>query len=328
MKAQKLISMTALALAGLLVATSCSKDEDNNNTPAPQPNTLTIAATASANANFSILTQALTNAGLVAALDDANADFTVLAPTDDAFEDLFAALNVSDLNELTTLVGQDFLTNVLLYHVTEGTVNSADITTGYVDMLGTNDDGDQLSAYVSKTTVVTINGTAEVVNPDIACSNGVIHVVDAVILPLTIYDLLAVNPDYSSLVTATQVADGDIDLALQDETADLTLFAPDDAAFDDLVAALQLTSLNDVVAAIGTDGLADVLLYHAVSGNVRAEDLVAGDVTTALGADLTIDLTGGVNLLDGAGNTYEVNLPNIQGTNGCIHGINGVLLPQ
>lgn len=321
----KMTSLKMLALAAtVMFATACSEDE----APVNETPTLgNVAEVASSDARFSILVDALGRTGLANTVATTN-NITVFAPTNDAFNNLFTALGVADLDGLVNALGVDATTNVLLYHVLGARVPAANVTTGYVNTLGTVD-SNPLSAYISVSgSTVTINGNANVVQTDVNASNGVIHAIDAVILPLTIVELAALNPDFTSLVTAAGVADGNIDDLLGDPTAGpFTVFAPTNAAFATLISELGASDLNGVVAAVGTDGVADVLLYHAVPGNIRSNQVTAGTVATANGQSFTITVNGGVSITDANNGTANVIATDVQGVNGVIHVIDRVLLP-
>jgi len=308
-----------------LTFVSCTDDkEDPTPTPAPQ----TIAQIASADANFSILVDALTRTNLVSAVADANASLTVFAPNNAAFTRLFNDVGVANIAELETAIGTDALANVLLYHVLGAKVMAADVSTGFVTTLATGPNDANLSAFISTASGVKINDVATVIQADITASNGVIHAIDRVYMPATIAQLATYAGSFESLLTAAGVADGDIDATLSDATAGpFTLFAPNDDAFAALLVELQLGSLNDVVAAIGTDGLADVLLYHVVAGNIRSNQVAAGDVTTLNGATFNISTTGGVSITDLAMRTANVIAVDVQGTNGVIHVLDRVIIP-
>jgi transforming growth factor-beta-induced protein len=323
------LNLGSLLLGATLIlgTTSCEKEEDN--TPTPQQSK-TIADVAAENGNFTILLDALERTDLTDAVSDENANLTVFAPTDQAFADLLTELNLPDLDAVEAALGTDGLKTVLLYHVLGAKVTSDMVSTGYVSTLGTTADDDALSLYIKTGNDVMINDRATVGPFDVMADNGVIHVLDKVILPMTIYQLLEVNEEYSSLVTALGAADGDIDDLLNDVTAGpFTLFAPDNEAFGDLLAELSLPDLTAVVGALGTDGLADVLLYHAVSGNVNSDEVPTGSVPTALaGQNISISTSSGVVITDSSNRTSTVESFDIQGVNGVIHGINTVLLPN
>lgn len=318
------LAMMMMAL-GLMV--SCDDDDDGGQ---PQDQPESIAAEVQAAARFSILADALDRTQLLPVLTDESASLTVFAPNNTAFEGAFQALGVADLDGLENAIGNDGLKQVLLYHVLGMEVESMNVTNAYVATQATNADGDNLSLYTDITAGVQINGSANVVAADIDASNGVIHEIDGVLLPMSIFGLLQVNPDFSSLVTALEAADGALDTLLSDASSGpFTLFAPDDAAFTALLTDLGVNSLNELITAIGgTDVLADILLYHVVPGNITADEVSAGTVTTAEGTAFTISTTGGVSITDGAGGTSNVTQTDIQGTNGVIHQIDGVLLIQ
>jgi uncharacterized surface protein with fasciclin (FAS1) repeats len=326
----KLTALSAVAL--LLVSTSCNNDDDNN-TPAPTPQK-TIAETAAADPQFSILVEALTKTNLVGLVADPDADLTVFAPTNAQFEDLFTTLGVADVDGLITALGVDGVANVLAYHVLGAEVKAADVPTAFVKTLATNADDDFLDMYtdgLAGDNSVEINGTTSVTTANIDCSNGVIHVIDGVLLPQSVAQLAALSPVHTSLITALGVADGDLDNLLNTGTGPFTVFAPTDDAFGDLLVELNLADLNAVVGAIGTNGLANVLLYHVVTpANVRSEDLTNGQVVTAANnGTFTVNISGStVTLTDESARTAGVVAVDIQGTNGVIHVLDKVILPN
>lgn len=142
--------------------------------PKSKTATMTVVEIASSNDQFSILVEAVVKANLVDALN-ASGPYTVFAPTNEAFNNLFASLGVNGIADLTT----DQLTPILLYHVVSGEVMAADVKSGMVPTLNENA---QLDIKVSKKGVK-IDKNATVIATDIEASNGVIHVIDAVLIP-------------------------------------------------------------------------------------------------------------------------------------------------
>jgi transforming growth factor-beta-induced protein len=322
------LKFSSVAIAAtMLVSTGCNKEEDDTTPPAPQSQT--IAQIASNNADFSILVDALTRTNLVDAVNDANADLTVFAPTNAAFGDLLTELGLADLDAAEAALGTAGLRTVLLYHVLGMEVKSNMVSTGYAKTLAVDAASNMLNIYISTASgSVKINDRAMVTTPDVDASNGVIHIINKVILPLSVYELLAVNPEFSSLTTALGVADGDLDALLSGPSnGPFTVFAPDDMAFSDALSELMLTDLTALVGALGTDGVADVLTYHVVPGTYTSSNVPSGAVTTANGDDITISLMGGVSITDANNRISTVKAVDIQGTNGVIHVINKVLLP-
>jgi transforming growth factor-beta-induced protein len=289
----------------------------------------TIAEIATDNGNFTILLDALTRTDLAETMADPSQTLTVFAPSDDAFVDLLAELGLANLDEVEAALGTEGLKNVLLYHVLGAEVTSDMVSTGYVSTLGTNASMDALSIYTNTSSGVMINNRAMVSTADVMASNGVIHIIDKVILPLSIYDLLSINDDYATLTAALGIADGDLDALLSDATSGpFTLLAPNETAFADLLAELNIPDVTALVAALGTDGLSSVLTYHVVSGNYNSDELPSGLVATVNGDNISINLTSDVVITDTQDRTSEVTSVDIQGTNGVVHAINTVILPN
>ena len=160
--------LVALLLAMPFFIISCSDDDDD----VKKSNTITELA--SKTPSLSTLYTALEASGLDAALDGPG-PFTVFAPTNQAFEALFTQLGVNGIADLTA----DQLTPILLYHVVSGNVRAADVTSGMVSTLNT----DAMIDIMVSESGVKINGTSNVIATDVQGTNGVIHVIDAVILP-------------------------------------------------------------------------------------------------------------------------------------------------
>ena len=183
-------SYLALFVCALFTFSSCGDDDA---VTIPTPNAVEFA---SDNADFSSLVAALDRAGLVETLSG-EGPFTIFAPTNAAFQALLDSN--SDWNSLDD-IPLDVLTSVLTYHVVAGNVLSTDLSTGYVESLSATPFNANTSLFVSTDNGVTINGTTNVVGADNEVSNGVIHVVDQVILPANIVTFATTNPIFSSLV--------------------------------------------------------------------------------------------------------------------------------
>ena len=277
-----------------------------------------IVSIAAGSEDFTILTAALETAGLTEALQG-EGPFTVFAPTDAAFENLLSALSIS----AEDLLAQPQLADVLLYHVVAGLVMSGDLQNGMTaETLG----GQMITVDLSEG--VKIN-TSAVITADIKASNGVIHVIDTVLIPETfqlasataplpsIVDIAVSNPDFSILVAA--LAKAELVEALQAE-GPFTVFAPTNAAFEALLGELGITAEE----LLGQPQLADVPLYHVVSGAVLSTDLQNGMTAETLGGQsITVDLTDGVKI-----NKSAVEIADIQASNGVIHVIDSVLIPE
>lgn len=301
-----LFLVTLLFSAVTLVA--CDDDDDK------MPTSSTIVDVAKSNADFSILVEALTITGLDQTLDNDAASFTVFAPTNQAFSALLAELGVSSLND----VPKATLSNILLYHVLDGTNKAASINTGYYATLASGpSDGSKLSFYVDMSTTM-INSRAKITATDIAADNGVIHVIDKVILPLSIVDIAVNNPTFSILVSA--LAKADLVETLKG-AGPFTVFAPTDAAFTALFSELGVSGIADLSA----ETLIPILLSHVVSANITSGQLKNGEVET-LNDDkkIVVNTSNGVTI-DG---DINVVLADVQGSNGVVHVIDKVIMPE
>ena len=172
MKVLRRSALVAAALAALLTLSACSSDSDSaSDTMTEETAVGTIVDVASADASFSTLVAAVSAAELVETLSGTG-PFTVFAPTNDAF----AALPAGVLDALLLPENKALLTQILTYHVVSGKVMAADVTDSDVATV----EGQNIK--LSTAEGVTVNG-ATVVAADVAASNGVIHAIDAVILP-------------------------------------------------------------------------------------------------------------------------------------------------
>jgi uncharacterized surface protein with fasciclin (FAS1) repeats len=263
---------------------------------------------------FNALATAVITAELMPALTDPLAVYTVFAPTDQAFENLAAAVGVpfEDLFSPEVITPAD-LAQVLVYHVLGGEVFAADVTNGaIVESLSQIND---LKLTVKSTGEAYVN-QAQITATDITTGNGVVHVLDGVLLPNETVVDIAIDNGFSTLATAVITAE--LLPALTDPYNIFTVFAPTNDAFDALATALD----TDLAGILALPNLADVLLYHVVAGPVTSGDLVNGPVPTLNGSDIVVDLTNGVMI-----NDAMVTTPDVFSDNGIVHIIDGVLLP-
>jgi transforming growth factor-beta-induced protein len=324
----KFLNPTKLILLTAAIIFSACSDDDENSTPTPDP--LNIVETAQATEDLSSLVAALQAADgdLVNVLS--GGEFTVLAPTNAAFDNFLADNGFANLSEVPT----DVLANILLNHVISGTVLSTTLTdagAGYTTTNATNEDGDNLSLYFNTTTGVTFNGTSSVVQADVEAANGVVHIVDQVIGLPTIATFATADPTFETLVAALTRPDLEVPFVTILSTTDptygipLTTFAPTNEAFGDLLVEIGADDLSQ----IDVNLLTAVLLTHVVDqANVRAEDLAQDlPVVTLNVQTLTVDLTNGPQLVDPNGRVANIIANNVQAINGVVHVIDKVVLP-
>ena len=310
--------LKSVFFAFLAISTfSCSDDDDAS---APQSNT--IAAIASRTPDLSILVQALDRAGLVAAVDGTT-QLTVFAPTNEAFEDFLDDNGFANLEAVPVAV----LRQVLLNHVVAGAVQSTQLTTGYIETLATfggTENGNNLNMYVNTSAGVRLNGVSSVSTANVIASNGVVHIVDAVIGLPTIGTFAKADGNFSGLAAAL-TARGLVPTLEGTAGSPFTVFAPTNAAFTALD-----TEIPGVVASLTPEQLTAVLTYHVVAGaNALSTSLTQGQVlTTFETGTLTVGLTGGAKLTDERGRVTNIVAVDVQAANGVIHVLDNVLLPN
>jgi uncharacterized surface protein with fasciclin (FAS1) repeats len=303
----------ALAITG--IASSCSKDDDN--TPmTPEQNIVEIVV---ADNNFSLLEAAVKHADLVGTLSG-NGPFTVFAPTNEAF----AAAGLDTEAKITALP-KETLKNILMYHVATAATPASAIPTASNTPVRS---AANIDLFVTKNDKgVFING-ATVTKADVMASNGVIHVINKVLMPPAgnIVQVAQGNPNFSFLVAAVlRASQGSTNVAnVLSGAGPFTVFAPTNQAFINAgfanVAAIQ---------AADPAALTSILTYHVVAGRVFSTDLVDNSMpTTVNGGKVTITLNGGAKV-KGAKNASAstISSADLVTSNGVIHVIDQVLLP-
>jgi uncharacterized surface protein with fasciclin (FAS1) repeats len=269
----------------------------------------TIVETAVAAGNFNTLVTAVKAAGLVDTLNG-HTQFTVFAPTDEAF----AKLDPKTIESLLKPENKGQLTKVLTYHVVAGRVaarNAYDLnsaTTVNGQRLPINLRGDSLKV-----------GDSTILVTDIQCSNGVIHVIDTVLLPKldSIPATATAAGQFKTLLAAVGAAGlGDV----LSGPGPFTVFAPTDEAF----AALPAGTVESLLKPENKQKLVDILKFHVVAGRIYDNDAVkAGTAQTLLGRSVEVNLSAeGIRI-----NDASVVVKNIDASNGVIHVIDAVLIP-
>ncbi len=258
---------------------------------------------------FNNLTAAVIKAELLPVLTKPLGDFTVFAPTDQAFVDLAIALG-TDINGI---LAHPDLADILTYHVIGADVASSSVTNGLIAQ----------PVSTSNTLKFTINSGdvyinhAQVTSFDVLAQNGRVHVINSVVLPEETVVDVAINNGFTSLTSA--LIEAKLFPVLTNPLSEFTIFAPSNQAFDDFAISLG-TDINGILS---NPFLTDILLYHAVDGAVFANDLANGIVPTLQGDNITVDLSMGVMI-----NNAEVTLADVPAENGVVHVIDKVLLPS
>jgi len=307
----------------------------------------TIVDVAMATDSLSILTDAVTEAGLAETLS--SGEYTVFAPTNGGFQTLLDSMDAS----AEDLLAREDLADILTYHVVEGTVTSADLADmaserndGLVEVETVN--GATLTIQVGEEDVVLDRGAASLVTADISASNGVVHIIDNVLMSSmddmdmdaemddemseetmdsdmsgsTIAEIVAGSDNFTVLAAALTQAE--LVETFEGEDA-YTVFAPTDQAFANLLVTLGMTQ-EELLA---SDILSDVLLYHVAEGSLTSDDVIAADgdsITTLLEDNfVAVSVTEDGDVL--LNEVVSVTQTDITASNGVVHVIDDVLLP-
>ena len=321
---KKQIQILAIALISIFVI-SCDDDNDNDNLCCAG----TITDIASQQESLTTLVSALQATGLDAALTG-DGPYTVLAPTNDAFDAFLASINATSLDDIPV----DLLTNVLLNHVIVGDLESNSLSSGYANTQAISDASNtNMSIYINTDNGVNFNGVSNVITADVSAINGVVHVVDAVIGLPSIVTFALADPNFEVLVQAltredlTQDFVGLLSIPAGSPPSPFTVFAPINSGFVNLLTELGISSLND----IDEPTLSSVLSYHVVVGINQGSVTLSGgsEFTTAQGGSLLFNFNdnGAGILTDNNERTSNIILLDVQANNGIIHAIDTVVLP-
>jgi len=280
-----------------------------------------IVEIASETPSLSILVEALTMfPSLVTALSG-DGSYTVFAPTNDAFVALLGVTGQTGLSNIPESV----IERLLKYHVIAGaSLMSTDLSDGQMaaTLLGEND---KVTVDINGSSVK-ING-ANVTLANVEASNGIVHIVDAVLVPEleasivnTIVEPAYFNKNFSILTSAVVTAD--LLATLTNPSANLTLFAPDNAAFE----AAGITSLEGLTA----DDLTPILTYHVIGSEVFGDGLPAtGSAVTTLGGDFYLSINDNGAFINGTTKVTAATLEDgaLDYDNGVVHLIDRTLVP-
>ena len=340
---QRFRFLSVLALFALVLA-ACSGTTESTTTTEAEPTTTeaptegtSVVDLAISAGGFSTLVAAIEAAGLVETLEG-EGPFTVFAPTDEAFETALDQLGIT-ADEL--LADTETLTSILTYHVLAQATDSQLVSTLDGESVATVNGAEVAISIVDGAVMI---NDATVVSADLEADNGIVHVINSVLLPPdfemmeetttttmqeasnTIADIVAGNEDFSILLAAVEAA-GLTD-ALADPEATLTVFAPTNEAFEAAFEALGIAP-EDLLEDVET--LTAILTYHVLGDVVTSEDIDnAGleeiPVETLSGEELVVVVgdDGSVSFKD---QTATVVQADVEADNGVIHVIDAVLLP-
>lgn len=306
------LAMTMTLVMSLVFISGCDDDDDEPSQPDQ-----TIVEIAQGNTNLSSLVAALTKYPDLVSTLNGTGKYTVFAPTNAAFTTLLSAIGQTSIDD----VPENVLKNILQYHVvTSGAVMSTQLTSGNIEAANGED------IAVTVTSGVKLNGNVNVTTADVEASNGIVHVIDAVLVPPSITPIVGTivapayfNKNFTTLIAAVQAADESILTTLLGNgpsNKKLTLFAPTNAAFT----AAGITTLPDEAT------LNAVLTYHVIDDEVRAAELPSGSASIpTLGGNFYLSNNGANGVF--INGTTQITATDIVQSNGVVHVINRTLIP-
>lgn len=309
--------LAAMSAATFIAA--CGNDDDSPPVATP----VSIAETAQS-AGLTALVAAASKAGLTQTLSDPTQNLTVFAPTDAAFTSMAMTLGFADAAAMVNALSASDLAKILQYHVLAGRQTAADLAaaaavqptlysfSGSATTLGLN-----TSSGVKLTDAVLTEAT--VTSANVAATNGVVHVIDKVLVPpgvLNLVQMAQLNPVFSTLVGA--VVDANLAATLSG-AGPFTVFAPTDTAF---------AAIASTVAGLTAPQLTTVLTYHVLADEVLASEIPFGTaVPTVSGQNITLNAGTPPTITDTTSTAAGIVATDIRGSNGVIHVIDKVLIP-
>ncbi len=306
------------AVSALALVAACGGGDDDH----PPPGTLAQVATAG---GFNALVAAADKAGLVPALSGANANLTVFAPTDAAFTNLATTLGFASANAMVAALDGPTLAKILQYHVLPTKKLAADLASGgptQATLYSFDGAASTLALNTSAGVKITdaVLTQATVTSANVPASNGVIHVIDKVLVPpgvLNIVQMAQLNPRFSTVVGA--VVSANLLGAVSDPSAQLTVFAPTNDAF---------AAIASTVASLTPTQLSTVLTYHVVGSQVLAANIPFGTpIATLSGQNITINAGTPPTITDTTATPASIVATDVRASNGVIHVIGKVLIP-
>jgi uncharacterized surface protein with fasciclin (FAS1) repeats len=312
---------TALTVSAVSFLSACGGSDDHpaENTTPPTQNIVQLAQAQ----NLNVLVAAATKAGLAPTLSSANSSLTVFAPTDAAFNALAVRLGLADGNALVAALPGSALANILTYHVLPSRKTAADLVAGGATQptlysfsgaatslkLDTSSGVRITDAVLTKATVTT---------PNVQATNGIVHVVDKVLVPpgvLTVVQMAQANPAFSTLVGAVSAAGLVNTLSA---AGPFTVFAPTNDAF---------SAIASTVAGLSAPQLTTVLTYHVLGSQVLSTAIPFGAaVATVSGQTITIN-NNPLRITDKTAVPAPITDTDIRASNGVIHVVSKVLIP-
>ncbi len=317
-------SLFLLLIVGTFILVSCSEEFEN---PDPVINSIdstkSIAEFVMTDDETDSFTVAVNHAGLTKTLQS-NGQFTVFVPNNKAFADLISML--SSANAIVE-IDSNALAQLLRYHILDAILISDSLNDdSYGKTLNTaNPNNENTVLEIDVSGGFMINNTALVIEENLRMTNGIVHTIDQILMPTNILGMLNNDERFSTLLQALQVF-GDTLTDTLTLRGPMTIFAPTNDAFANLLSTNGWSNINDIPRLV----LKDVLAYHlSPNVNLQSSQLTQGlSISTLADSSLSVDLSSGIQLITSSTNQGNINFAttDIQCTNGIIHAIEEVLL--
>lgn len=321
----KYLSFFAIILS--LGLSSCGDDEEPTSTGNNDPSN--IYNLIKNNSELSLFAEAIDKVELESTFSDLT-NLTAFVPSNAVFNAYLADLGYADIDDWLTVVDNNNVRKMILYHLLPGEFQSSDLVTGFLKTTALNVDNDKIDLFINSTLGIKINGqTISVIQADIEASNGVIHKIDGVLQVPTLSDLVKGNPDFSDLIAAGNFSSGDFLGTLDQESSKFTLLVPNNGAFNQYFASQpNINTITEMMNVLGQDTLGDILKYHILLGNIRSNQFTTQAYSTRLATAKVNVLNSGGNLsiTDGKARQAFFLFKDISAVNGSIHIISNVLL--
>ncbi|MBD0724712.1 hypothetical protein B6A10_05930 [Flavobacterium sp. L1I52] len=349
MKIRKHITNLFTGILASVIVLSCNIPDDNINVihfvPGEVKNPVTITQVIIKDPNLSIFEKLMrriensSNSASGKILSQLNlpGNTTVFAPTDTAFDAFMQANGITNIDNLPLATIQSIVYN----HLISGKILAADFTTGFVSSQATRVSGSNtvnLSMYINTTDGVVLNGNSKVITPNVELENGVIHYVDKVVDLPTIDKLLSFDSNFSTLRTAITYSDSQsaspvIFDAINNTNTSVTLFAPTNTAFSNVLTELSKASLQDLTPT----QVGNILKIHTISTATTTAAISSSLFVSRTNTKLQTLLTGTVGQInfngtaktikDPRARTANITVKDLQAINGVIHSVDKVILP-
>lgn len=328
MKNSRISKSFVILLVTAFFAVSCNLDDGPETIPVPDS---TLVDLISADTNLSSLVAALERANLVTTLQGSG-PFTILAPDNTAFSNFLGSAGFGSVDDVPV----EILRRLLLNHVVAGSLDSApliNLQRNYLETLADGPSSDtKLALYFEADNAdITFNGISTVTTADKPASNGIYHVVDAVIGLPTLDTFIGIDENFKSFDTSLDLIAPVTDLptSLKEGDGPWTIFVPVEQAFQEL---LDSNDDWDFLSDIDENLLSDVIAHHVLDGNIRSTQISGGQTAVTLeGDEITFSsVDGSLGITDGSGNEGAIiEVTDIQTSNGVIHVIaDNVLIPN